>query len=98
MWKCASNLHHGVKIGTGMMADKAFVDTNVLLRAMLPRMSQHREAESLIERMWANDVELWISRQVIREYLVQATHPNNLNPPLSAEQVLKQMEVIETLF
>ena len=77
---------------------KAFVDTNILLRAMMTRMAFHAEAEALIQKMWADDVELWISRQVIREYLVQATHPNTFAPPLAVEQVIAQMEIIESLF
>lgn len=80
------------------MAAKAFVDTNILLRAMIPRLNQHAEAEALIQRMWENNVELWISRQVIREYLVQATHPNSFKPELTLEQVMSQMEIITTLF
>lgn len=77
---------------------KAVVDTNILLRAIQPRMALHAEAEALIQRLWTADVELWISRQVIREYLVQATHPNTFKPPLTVQQVLAQMEVIESLF
>lgn len=77
---------------------KAFVDTNILLRAMIPRMALHTESEALIQKMWASDVELWISRQIIREYLVQATHPNTFKQPLIVEQVLVQMEVVESLF
>lgn len=80
------------------MADKAFVDTNILLRAMIPRMNQHTEAEALIQKMWEDDIELWISRQVIREYLVQATHPRSFDPELTIEQVMSQVEIIVTLF
>lgn len=80
------------------MAAKAFVDTNILLRAMIPRMDRHTEAEALIQRMWDSDIELWISRQVIREYLVQATHPNNFKPALTIEQVMRQMDTITTVF
>lgn len=80
------------------MAARAFVDTNILLRAMIPRMAQHQAAESLIQKLWSEDVELWISRQVIREYRVQATHPHSFTPSLTIEQVMEQMEIIETLF
>ncbi len=80
------------------MAGKAFVDTNVLLRAMIPSLNRHIDAEALLQRMWEDEVELWISRQVIREYLVQATHPTNVTPPLSIDQVMSQMDIITTLF
>ncbi len=77
---------------------RAFVDTNVLLRAMMPQMALHKQAEALVQKMWTDDVELWISRQVVREYLVQATHPNTFTPPLTIEQVLEQLETIQSLF
>src|SRR5258705_10456145 len=80
------------------MAGKAFVDTNVLLRAMVRQMKHHQEAETLIQTMWDDGVELWINRQVIREYLVQATHPNTFEKPLSANTVVTQVGQITRLF
>lgn len=80
------------------MGAKAFIDTNILLRAMIPEMALHQEAETLIQKLWADDLELWISRQIIREYLVQATHPNTFATPLTVEQVVKQIETIASLF
>jgi len=81
-----------------MMADSAFVDTNILLRAFNPVMNQHTQAETLIQNMWKDNAVLWISRQVIREYLVQVTHPRTLKIPLTIEQALQQIQVITTLF
>ena len=80
------------------MGDKAFIDTNILLRAMIPDMARHAEAEEIIVKLWAEDADLWISRQVIREYLVQATHPNTFATPLTLEQVTRQIETILSLF
>lgn len=48
----------------------AFVDTNVLLRATLVTMLLHREASALLDTQRERGATLWISRQVIREYLV----------------------------
>ncbi len=80
------------------MADSAFVDTNVLLRAMTPKLPLHLESEALIQRMWATNCDLWVSRQVIREYIVQATHPNLLSPQGAIDQVLRQLKLIASLF
>ncbi|MCZ7541726.1 MAG: PIN domain-containing protein [Anaerolineae bacterium] len=77
---------------------KAFVDTNVLLRAMVSQIALHAESEALLQTMWSDQVELWISRQIIREYLVQVTHPNTFALPLTTEQVLSQVEMIQSLF
>lgn len=80
------------------MVDRAFVDTNILLRAFNPIMNHHAGSEALVQKMWEGDTVLWISRQVIREYLVQVTHPRSLKTPLTTEQALQQMQVITTLF
>lgn len=77
---------------------KAFIDTNILLRAVVRQMPLHKEAENLIQQMWNDGVELWISRQVIREFLVQVTHPRTFAPPLTVSQVTRQVEIIQTLF
>ena len=77
---------------------KAFVDTNVLLRALYPQMALPQDAESLIRRAWDRGVELWISRQVLREYLVQATHPNTFSQSQTISQVITQIDVVQTLF
>lgn len=77
---------------------KAFVDTNVLLRAMNPGLELHSEAERLIRQLWDDDVELWISRQVIREYMVQVTRPQFLTPTLTLKQVLAQVDTMLSLF
>jgi predicted nucleic acid-binding protein len=74
-------------MGMVMMGDKAFVDTNILLRALIPQLPLHQDCEALIQQMWEDDVELWISRQVIREYLVQVTHPRTLTIPATTEQI-----------
>ncbi|MCC6455376.1 MAG: type II toxin-antitoxin system VapC family toxin [Caldilineaceae bacterium] len=81
-----------------MTGARAFVDTNVLLRALTLQMTLHQETETLIQRMWERGVELWVSRQVLREYLVQATHPNTYSSTLPISQVMVQMEMVQTLF
>jgi predicted nucleic acid-binding protein len=81
-----------------MTGAKAFVDTNILLRAMMPQMAFHKQSEALIQTMWNDNVELWISRQVIREYLVQVTHPATFNPPLTSPRAIAQLEIIQSLF
>jgi predicted nucleic acid-binding protein len=81
-----------------MTGDRVFVDTNILLRIMLPEMRLHQEAEALIQEMWADEAEPWISRQIIREFIVQATHPNTFAPPLAIEAVLKQIDTLASLF
>jgi predicted nucleic acid-binding protein len=80
------------------MGDSAFVDTNVLLRAQYSSFAQHVACRTLIEHQWQNDVELWISRQVIREYLVQVTHPRTFQVPPAMSQIEMRIQDMLTLF
>ena len=77
-----------------MMAAKALVDTNILLRAYHDTFSEHKRVRALFDRMLDEDYELWISRQVIREYLVQVTHPKTFAEPLSIDTALQQSELL----
>jgi ABC-type transporter Mla MlaB component len=61
-------------------------------------MNLHDECKALVDRQWENDVELWISGQVMREFIVQATHPRTLKQPLNMEQVLYEISRVQRLF
>ncbi len=82
-----------------MMADvKVFLDTNILLRMILTQMNQHAEVDALVKRTIRDGAELWISGQVIREFIVQATHPRTLAEPLTIEAVVREIEAMKPLF
>lgn len=80
------------------MADKVFVDTNILLRLILKQMKQHAQVDALVKRVVSEGAELWISGQVIREFIVQATHPLTLTEPLSIQEVVEEVKAIKPLF
>lgn len=81
-----------------MMGAKVFLDTNILLRMILTQMNQHAEVDALVKRIISEGAELWISGQVIREFIVQATHPRTLAEPLTIEQVVHEIEAMKPLF
>jgi len=81
-----------------MTAGKAFVDTNVLLRSIFNSMPLHHEADRLVKQTREVGSELWISRQVIREYLVQVTHPRFFARPLTIDEAVQQVVNVELLF
>ncbi len=76
---------------------KAFIDTNVALRARHDVMDNHEAAPALLDSMWANNVELWISRQVIREYLVQVSNNRN-KVVLASTAMIVQMDMLQSTF
>lgn len=65
-----------MKTGTITMADRAFVDSNVLLRALFTGMNDHEACQSTLDRLIEAGYELWISHQVVREFSVNATVEN----------------------
>jgi predicted nucleic acid-binding protein len=82
----------------GMMGAKVFVDTNVLLRAVLKEMDGHAAVDARLKRLIMEDAELWISGQVIREFIVQVTHPKTLVVPLTMELVIHELNAIRPLY
>ena len=80
------------------MGVKAFVDTNILLRALITEMNLHPEADALLKRMLREDAELWINGQVIREFIVQATYPRTLSVPLTIGEVINEINRLKAVF
>nr|VFJ91969.1 MAG: Predicted nucleic acid-binding protein, contains PIN domain [Candidatus Kentron sp. LFY] len=74
-----------------MMDEKAlFVDTNVLVYANVIETPFHEQALTAINAVHQAGRTIWISRQVIREYLVTMTRPQafeNLPKTTVLEQV-----------
>lgn len=56
-----------------MDARRVFVDTNILASALLPESPRYFHARGILRRLAEADAEVWISRQVIREYLATMT-------------------------
>ena len=54
-------------------AKRVFVDTNILTSALLPESPRYFHARGILRRLAEADAEVWISRQVIREYLATMT-------------------------
>ena len=48
--------------------DKVFIDTNILLYANVLNSALNKDAQQMLLRLIKEDSEVWISRQVIREY------------------------------
>ena len=59
--------------------DRTFLDTNVLLEATDTKRALHRIAHAVVASWPEAGVDLFISGQVVREYLVVATRPVEQN-------------------
>ena len=79
------------------MPDKIFLDTNILVYLANEDSPFHfRSAEKFKEI--AGKSELWISRQVLREYAVVMTRPGIVEKPLSSNEVASDIEKWESIF
>ena len=77
---------------------KIFVDTNILLRATIQQFPNYQQIQAFVAGYIADNSQLWISRQVIREYLVQAMRPQSFMNPMSASQSVQQGAIHATGF
>ncbi|MDZ4768016.1 MAG: VapC toxin family PIN domain ribonuclease [Chloroflexota bacterium] len=79
-------------------ASAIFVDTNVLTRATIASASLHREAQKALDALTESGVELWISAQIIREYMVNTTREQSYSQPIPMPQVLEQIKRFRVAF
>jgi predicted nucleic acid-binding protein len=68
--------------------DPVFVDTNILVFAAITSSPFHAEAFGQLDAFRQAGVELWISRQILREYLAVLSRPQPFSPPLSAATLI----------
>jgi predicted nucleic acid-binding protein len=63
-------------------ADPVFVDTNALVYAAIPSSPFYSHAFAELDALRRAGVELWVSRQILREYLAVLSRPQPLTQPL----------------
>jgi predicted nucleic acid-binding protein len=64
-------------------ADPVFVDTNILVFANTATAPFHAEAQAALRSLAASGAELWISRQILREYLATLSRPQTFTVPVA---------------
>lgn len=79
-------------------ADSRFIDTNVLVYATISAAPFHAAAVRAMAREHAAARPLWISRQVLREYLATLTRPHTFTPPVSPTSLMAQISAFESQF
>ncbi len=81
-----------------MAADPVFIDTNVLVYASRPSAAQHFAARSSVDRLQEAGAPLWISPQVLREYVSVVTRPQASSPSLPMIDALSDVRRFIALF
>lgn len=69
-------------------ANSIFLDTNILLRLSIKTAPLHSVIDEYIAQKAGEGYRFWISRQIIREFLVQVSRTGSIvQQPLSLEQM-----------
>lgn len=77
---------------------RVFVDTNILVYSSLAQFPQHELSNQRMSELLAQNNEIWISRQVLREYLVTMTRPTIVSGSISLEEVLQNVSIFTAAF
>ncbi|MGI9188847.1 MAG: type II toxin-antitoxin system VapC family toxin [Longimicrobiaceae bacterium] len=79
-------------------AERVFVDTNVLVYAAVAAAPAHATARGALEDRRAAGAELWISRQILREYVAVLTRPQTFLSPVQMTAVVADVRSFERQF
>ena len=79
-------------------AEPVFVDTNVLVYASLAQTPLHQTAIARVESLRQEGVDLWISRQVMREYMAVLTRPDATTLPDPLATVIEDVRAFQSIF
>ncbi len=75
-----------------MENDKIFIDTNILIYANLSLSPFHELAQNRIKQFVTTGFNLFLSRQVLREYLSSMTRKNELTAEVSITQLKQDIQ------
>ena len=64
------------------VADPIFIDTNILIYATMSQSPFNKVAQQTLQRLNSDGAELWISRQILREYLAVLTRTPAYGGPI----------------
>ena len=81
-----------------MAADPVFVDTNVLIYVTRRTASEHAAAQAALARLEGEGRALWISVQILREYLAVVTRPQATSLPLPMGTAIADVQRFQQVF
>jgi len=75
-----------------------FCDTNVVIRLNVAETPEHLVVKQAMTNLIANNNQLWISRQVLREFCMVLTRPQTFPIPVNAKEVVARARILASLF
>jgi len=81
-----------------MDAEPLFIDTNILIYANVASAPFHQQAFDALTVVQQSERPLWISRQVLREFIAARTRPQTFAKPSTPEIVIERVQYLEEQF
>jgi predicted nucleic acid-binding protein len=78
-------------MATGVVK-QVFIDTNILVYATMSQSPFHSRAQAALRTLDSNRDELWISRQIIREYLAVLSRAQASSGAVAPADLIKEVE------
>ncbi len=78
--------------------ERIFIDTNILVYANISGSPFHELARQCLEDLSQNQNSLWISRQILREYLAIMTRPGTFSIALTPTILKDRIHCFEEIF
>lgn len=75
-----------------------FIDTNILVYANVATAPLHEQALRAIEEVYQAGRSLWISRQVLREFIAARTRPQTFAQPSTPEVIIERVRYLGERF
>ena len=75
-----------------------FIDTNILVYANIITAPKHDDALAKIQNIYQSKRPIWISRQVLREYLVIMTRDQTFTAPMPKDTIIQRLEYFKNNF
>jgi predicted nucleic acid-binding protein len=79
-------------------ADPLFVDTNVLVFANTATAPLRADAQAALRSHFASGAEMWVSRQVLREYLATLSRHQSFSSPVPAATLIADVTRFQSQF
>lgn len=81
-----------------MDAEPLFIDTNILIYANVATAPFHEQALNTIKSVHQAERPLWISRQVLREFIAARTRPQTFAQPSTSDVIIERIRYLEERF
>jgi predicted nucleic acid-binding protein len=80
------------------VGEPVFLDTNILVYANVAESPVHDAALAAIETRYERGIELWISRQILREFLAVLSRPQRFTNPRPISTLIERVRFFENHF